>query len=116
MPRQLTPIFRDLSELPASTDLGGEIREAIGASKFLIVLCSPSAAKSRWTNAEIELFKRLRPEGCILAAIIEGEPFASNMAGREREECLPRALRFKYDRRGRPTSKPRRAARRRSAR
>ena len=105
VPRRLTPVFRDLMELPASTDLGTEIREAIAASQFLVVLCSPCAAQSRWTNAEIEYFKRVRPEGCVLAAIISGEPFASSIPGREQEECLPRALRFKYDRRGRCTAK-----------
>ena len=106
IPRRLTPVFRDVGELPASTDLGAEIQEALAVSRFLIVLCSPAAAKSRWTNAEIEAFKRHRPDGCILAAVIAGEPFASEMPGREEDECLPRALRFKYDRRGRPTSKP----------
>ena len=105
IPRRLTPIFRDLGELPASDDLGQEIKEALTASRFQIVLCSPAAAKSRWTNAEIEVFKRVRPEGCVLAAIVAGEPFMSEVPGREAEECLPKALRFKYDRRGRPTTK-----------
>lgn len=105
VPRRLTPVFRDVEELAASQDLSTEIEEALSASRFLIVLCSPAAAKSRWTNAEIEFFKRARPDGCILAAIIAGEPFASDIPGREDEECLPRALRFKYDRKGRPTAK-----------
>ena len=104
IPKRLTPIFRDLNELPASDDLGVEIRSAITASRFLIVLCSPAAARSRWTNAEIEAFKRARPHGCVFAAVIDGEPFASDLPGREDEECLPQALRYKYDRRGRPTS------------
>ena len=104
VPKRLTPIFRDLNELPASNDLGVEIRSAIAASRFLIVLCSPAAARSRWTNAEIEAFKRARPEGCIFAVIVDGEPFATDLAGREEEECLPQALRYRYDRRGRPTS------------
>jgi eukaryotic-like serine/threonine-protein kinase len=104
VPKRLTPIFRDLNELPASNDLGVEIRSAIAASRFLIVLCSPAAARSRWTNAEIEAFKRARPEGCIFAVIVDGEPFATDLAGREEEECLPQALRYRYDRRGRPTT------------
>jgi len=105
VPKRLKPIFRDLSELPASNDLGTEIRSALAASRFLVVLCSPSAAVSRWTNAEIEVFKRVRPDGCVLAVILDGEPFASDIPGREAEECLPQALRFKYDRRGRQTAK-----------
>ncbi len=105
VPKRLTPIFRDQHELAAADDLGEEIEEALANSQFLIVLCSPAAAKSRWTNAEIETFKRTRPDGCVLAAIAAGEPFASDMPGREAEECFPPALRHKFDRRGRPTAR-----------
>jgi tetratricopeptide (TPR) repeat protein len=105
IPKRLTPIFRDQHELAAADDLGEEIEEALARSRFLIVLCSPDAAKSRWTNAEIETFKRTRPDGCVLAAIASGEPFASEMPGREEEECFPPALKQKYDRRGHPTAK-----------
>jgi tetratricopeptide (TPR) repeat protein len=105
IPRRLTPVFRDRHELAAADDLGAEIHNALAGSQFLIVLCSPAAARSRWTNAEIEAFKRTRPEGCVLAAIVGGEPFASETPGREAEECFPPALRHRYDRRGRPTAK-----------
>jgi tetratricopeptide (TPR) repeat protein len=105
VPRRLTPIFRDEHDLAAAGDLGGEIKAALAVSQYLIVLCSPTAAVSRWTNAEIEWFKRDRPDGCVLAAIAAGEPFASETKGREGEECFPPALRQKYDRRGRPTGK-----------
>lgn len=105
VPRRLTPVFRDQHDLSAGADLAVEIEAALAASQFLIVLCSPTAAKSRWTNLEIESFKRTRPEGCVLAAVASGEPFASDIPGREDEECFPPALRYKYDRRGRPTSK-----------
>jgi tetratricopeptide (TPR) repeat protein len=105
VPKRLTPIFRDEHDLAATGDLGGEIKAALAVSQYLIVLCSPTAAVSRWTNAEIEWFKRDRPEGCVLAAIAAGEPFASEVKGRESEECFPPALRQKYDRRGRPTGK-----------
>jgi len=105
VPRRLTPIFRDQHDLSAGDDLALEIEAALAASQFLVVLCSPTAAKSRWTNLEIESFKRTRPEGCVLAAIVAGEPFASDMPGREEEECFPPALRYKYDRRGHRTTK-----------
>jgi tetratricopeptide (TPR) repeat protein len=104
IPKRLTPIFRDRKELAASRDLGTEIRGALTASRYLIVLCSPAAANSQWTNAEIDSFKRLRPDGCALAVIVDGEPFASEI-GREGDECLPPALRTHYDHRGRPTGK-----------
>src|SRR3954464_8011520 len=105
IPKRLTPVFRDEHELAAADDLGEEIEAALGASQYLIVLCSPDAAKSHWTNAEIELFKRTRPDGCILAASAWGEPFAIDIPGREHEECFPPALRQRYDSRGRPTGK-----------
>jgi tetratricopeptide (TPR) repeat protein len=99
IPRRLSPIFRDRHELAASDDLTEEIRVALTASRCLIVLCSPAAAKSRWTNEEIEYFKRVHPDGCVIAAIIAGEP------GRKGDECFPAALTQQYDRRGRPTGR-----------
>jgi tetratricopeptide (TPR) repeat protein len=105
VPRRLVPIFRDQHDLAATGDLGGEIKSTLAASQFLVILCSPTAAVSRWTNAEIEWFKQSRPEACVLAAIASGEPFASDIPGREDKECFPPALRHKYDRRGRRTEK-----------
>ncbi|MFL6739423.1 MAG: TIR domain-containing protein [Sphingomicrobium sp.] len=104
IPKRLSPIFRDRHELAASPDLGDEIEEAIAGSRFLIVLCSPDAAKSRWIDEEITTFKRLHREDRILAAIVSGEPFASDMPGREEEECFPPSLRVHFDSRGRPTA------------
>lgn len=105
IPRRLRPVFRDRGELAASDDLSEDIEDALAGSRFLIVLCSPSAVRSRWANKEIETFKRFHPDGCILAAIVDGEPFASELEGREGEECFPPALRIRYDQRGRPTTK-----------
>ena len=105
VPRTLAPIFRDRHELAASSDLGGKIRAAIKQSRFLIVLCSPAAAGSRWVNEEILAFKKLHGERGVLAAIVGGEPWASEMPGREAEECFPPALRVKIDRKGQATGK-----------
>jgi eukaryotic-like serine/threonine-protein kinase len=105
VPRRLTPIFRDQHDLSAGGELAVEIEAALAASQFLVVLCSPTAASSRWMNLEIESFKRTRPEGCVLAAVASGEPFASDMPGREKEESFPVALRYRYDRRGHRTAK-----------
>ena len=104
VPKRLAPIFRDRHELAAAADLGEEIEEAIASSRFLIVLCSPSAAQSHWINEEIKCFKRLHREDRVLAVILDGEPFASEIPGRELEECFPAALRFHCDRKGRLTT------------
>ncbi|RST29611.1 TIR domain-containing protein [Sphingomonas ginkgonis] len=106
IPQRLTPVFRDRHELAASDDLGEEIEDAIAGSRFLIVLCSPAAAASVWTNKEIDSFKRRHGEERVLALINDGEPGASAMHGREGEECFPPALRVRYDKRGRPTTQP----------
>jgi tetratricopeptide (TPR) repeat protein len=103
IPNRLTPIFRDRHELAAGHDLTDDIRLGLAASRCLIVLCSPAAARSKWTNAEIETFKRVHPDAPIIAAVIAGEPLASDIPGREEEECFPPALVAKYNRRGKPT-------------
>jgi tetratricopeptide (TPR) repeat protein len=90
LPRRLPPVFRDRDELPASGDLGADLRRALADARFQIVLCSPSAAASQWVNEEILAFKASHGEGRTLALILSGEPYA----GDERE-CFPPALRFR---------------------
>src|SRR5688572_2180373 len=51
---RLRPIFRDEEEFCASYDLSGAVREAIAQSDFLIVVCSPNSAASKWVGLEIE--------------------------------------------------------------
>ena len=74
---RLKPIFRDDDDLGAAADLSDAVREALEQSDHLIVVCSPSAARSIWVAREIELFRTLRGGGAILAALIEGEPDAA---------------------------------------
>jgi len=87
-PRRFRPLFHDRSELPASADLGAKIEEALRASRYLIVVCSPHAAASKWVNKEIETFQRLGRQNQILSIIVEGQP---NVGGDL--ECFPPALR-----------------------
>ncbi|TIX49708.1 TIR domain-containing protein [Alteraurantiacibacter aquimixticola] len=74
VPRNLSPIFRDRNELPASDSLHEEVSGALSQSACLIVLCSPSARASRWVSQEIALFRSLHPDRPVLAALIDGEP------------------------------------------
>lgn len=90
VPARLPPVFRDRDELPASADLGGELRAALAAARFQIVLCSPRSAKSIWVNEEILAFKRAHGEARVLPLIIDGEPYTG-----DDRECFPPALRFK---------------------
>jgi tetratricopeptide (TPR) repeat protein len=95
VPRRLAPVFRDRDELPASADLGGELTAALKRSMFLIVICSPASSKSHWVDQEILQFKRMHGDTRVLALIVGGTPYASDMPGREDEECFPKSLRFK---------------------
>ena len=93
VPRRLTPIFRDRDDLPAAGDLSESVRDALSRSQTLIVLCSPSAARSRWVDAEIRAFRELNPDGDVLAAIVAGEPGAEAGGHAADLECFPPALR-----------------------
>jgi tetratricopeptide (TPR) repeat protein len=95
VPKRIAPIFRDRDELPSATDLGSLINAALADSACQIVVCSPRAAQSKWVNEEILAFKRLGREDRILCLIVDGEPNATDMPGRENEECFPPALRFR---------------------
>src|SRR5205085_2833190 len=50
---RLKPLFRDSDDLSAASDLTKAVREALADSDFLIVVCSPRAAASRWVAREI---------------------------------------------------------------
>src|SRR5579862_4461695 len=93
IPRRLAPVFRDRSDLPTASDLSATINEALRESGSLIVICSPSAAQSRWVNEEIGVFRRLGRGHRIYCLIVAGEPNASELPGRQDQECLPPALR-----------------------
>lgn len=69
-------IFRDETELPTSSDLGGDIKTALENSKYLIVVCSNTTRHSRWCMEEINYFKSLHGGSTknIITLIAEGEP------------------------------------------
>lgn len=112
IPSRMFPIFRDEDELPTSSDLGDAINEALALSRYLIVLCSPHAAKSKWVDKEVRRFKELERENRILSLILAGEPHASTkvepeateavdgldhslkVASTQALECFPESLRF----------------------
>ena len=90
VPARLHPLFRDRDELPASGDLGLELMAALQSSLFLILICSPASARSRWVNEEVLTFKRMHGEGRVLALIASGEPGSGTDT-----ECFPRALQYR---------------------
>jgi len=95
IPRRLIPIFRDRDELPVSTDLGANIKLSLANSKYLIVICSPRAALSRWVNQEVCTFKATRGEDRSLCLLVDGEPNASDNPATATQECMPEAVRYR---------------------
>lgn len=94
VPDRLFPIFRDRDELPTSASLGDNISEALRDSRYLIVICSPHAAVSRWVNQEIRAFKAMGRADRVLALIIDGEPNATDRPDCGLPEAFPEALRY----------------------
>ena len=80
-------VFRDQDELPVSSDLSANIREALDNSAYLIVVCSPETRKSIWVEREIKYFLEHHDRNHILAVLVDGRP----------EESFPNALVNVYD-------------------
>ena len=69
-------IFRDVTELPTSSNLSNDIKTALEKSRFLIVICSTTTAQSKWCMQEITYFKELHDGSTanIITLLTEGEP------------------------------------------
>jgi hypothetical protein len=107
---RLYPVFRDRDEMPSSADLNSQVQVALEQSAYLVVICSPNAAASRWVNEEILAFKRMGRAGRIFGVIIDGTPNAGDEPSLEElerrasesprrtyppsVECFPRALKY----------------------
>ena len=91
--QRVAPVFLDRAELQASGSLSATITAALEASEFLIVMCSPNAARSRWVNEEVAAFKRMGRADRVLCALVGGDPS-------EPETTFPRACLFDVDSNG----------------
>ena len=98
MPGTLRPIFRDREDFSAGHSLAAATIAALEASQFLIVVCSPNAAKSEYVNEEIRRFKEFGRSQFIIPVIVGGNP------GEGDDQCFPPALRFKVGADGALTS------------
>jgi tetratricopeptide (TPR) repeat protein len=76
--RRLAPIFLDREELPTSADLGSQLTQALESSEYLLVFCSPAAARSRWVNEEVASFVSRGLANKIIAILIDGSPSSSS--------------------------------------
>src|SRR5262245_10772677 len=72
VPKTLRPIFLDREDFSAGYSLTAQTLAALEASQFLIVVCSPNAARSPYVNEEIRRFKMLGRAERIIPVIVDG--------------------------------------------
>lgn len=80
-------VFKDTTDLSGGV-LAKAIKDGLDSSKYLIVICSPRAAKSEWVCKEVQDFIDSGREEYIIPFIIDGEPYARN----QENECFPESL------------------------
>ena len=88
LPKQIRPVFRDQTDI-STGPLLQNLRQELQDSRFLIVLCSPAAAKSEWVNREVQHFLDMGRADRIIPFVVAGTPNAANAD----EECFPAILR-----------------------
>ena len=90
VPRHVTPVFRDETDLSGGKTVQDLLTEKIRQSKYLIVICSRDVHKApKYIDFEIEAFLASgNPASRILPVIVDGEANAKDPA----MECLPTAL------------------------
>ena len=85
LPKKLSPIFLDESNLVATGTLKTALQANLDRAKYLIVICSPNSANSEYVNNEVDYFiKSCRAEQ-IIPLIVDGIHNSEN-------ECFPPAL------------------------
>jgi hypothetical protein len=100
IPKALRPIFRDRNDFDPRFSLGAETGAALDDSAALILLASHHAARSKYVNGEVRLFKSRHPGRPVIPLIIGGTP------GDAENECFTPALRFAVAPDGAITDKP----------
>ena len=68
-------VFRDKDELPSTSDLNDNIKNAIINSEYLICICSPRYIESIWCRKEIEFFLENHDKHHVLTVLAEGDPY-----------------------------------------
>lgn len=91
LPKKIQPIFRDKTDLTTG-QLTTALHDELNLSKKLIVLCSPTSARSEWVNKEVQGFIDSGRISDIIPLIIEGIP---NSGGDT--ECFMPALQLPED-------------------
>ena len=88
LPKKLSPIFIDESDLVARGSLKETLQQNLETSNYLILVCSPYSADSKYVNDEVEYFIKIGRKDHIIPLIVSGVPHAED----EAMECFPPAL------------------------
>lgn len=89
LPKKLSPIFRDESDISGKGTLIETLHDNLRRSQYLILICSPSSAKSEYVNDEVDYFiNELHREDKIIPLIVGGIPRSKD----ESIECFPPAI------------------------
>lgn len=88
LPKKLSPIFIDDSDLVGKGNLKTALQENLDRSNYLIVICSPNSAKSEYVNDEVNYFIKLGRSDHIIPFIVDGVPHSQNIS----LECFPPAI------------------------
>lgn len=86
-------VFRDQTDL-AGVELFSSLQKELAASRYLIVICSPNSAASRWVGEEVRAFLAMGREDRVIPFIVSGEPDSDDPT----LECFSPALRGLEDR------------------
>lgn len=92
--RRLLRVFRDQTDLVAHPDLWDAIAGAIDVSDWLVVVGSPSAARSRWVDAEVQRFLESHGQERVVVVLVDGEAGWDRERGRwaDDTDAVPAAL------------------------
>ena len=75
LPKHIRPVFRDQTDI-STGPLLQNLRQELQDSRYLIVLCSPAAAKSEWVNREVQHFIDMGRADRIIPFVVAGTPNA----------------------------------------
>jgi hypothetical protein len=100
IPTRLYPVFRDRDEFAGDASLSHATNVALQQSATLVVVCSPSAARSRWVNEEVRAFKSLGRGDRVFCCIVAGDPAPRGTEVEASENCFPPAVLATYDAEG----------------
>jgi tetratricopeptide (TPR) repeat protein len=88
--RRALRIFRDDTSLSATPSLWPSIEQALGQSRFLVLLASPEAMASPWVNKEVTYWLEHKSSDTLLIALTDGDLAWDNAIGDfARRDCIP---------------------------